>query len=95
MSVSAVPPVSESQHAAPDEVRAVVTRFLSRYVDDPQSLVGVRLLTGGLLDSLAAVELIGHLERTFGLVMLDEDLDIDNFDSLDAITAFVGRKLDR
>jgi acyl carrier protein len=79
----------------PDEAAAVrheVTTFLSRYVDDTSLLERDRLISGGLLDSLAAVELIGHLERRFGVEVLDEDLDIEHFDSVAAVVAFVLRK---
>lgn len=79
----------------PEQIRSAVGRFLARYVDDPAILAGDRLLTGGKLDSLAAVELIAHLERRFGVKVLNEDLEIENFDSIDAITALVLRKLGR
>lgn len=79
----------------PERIHAAVTRFLARYVDDPAILAGGRLLTGGMLDSLAAVALIAHLESAFGVQVLDEDLEIENFDSLDAITSLVTRKLAR
>jgi acyl carrier protein len=84
--VSGAPPAAES-------VRASVAEFLARYVDDVSLLARDGLLTGGVLDSLAAVELIGHLERRFDLDVLDEDLEVENFDSLPAIVGFVGRKL--
>ncbi|MFJ4680410.1 MULTISPECIES: acyl carrier protein [unclassified Kitasatospora] len=87
-----VAPTAPADPAAPAQIRSEVARFLSRYVDDPASLEAEHLLTGGLLDSLAAVELIGHLERRFGVRVLDHDLEVDNFDSLAAITAFVARK---
>ncbi|WP_169165673.1 acyl carrier protein [Cellulomonas taurus] len=76
-------------------IRSVVVAYLSRYVDDEAVLHQDRLISAGWLDSLAAVGLIGHLERSFGLEVADEDLDIANFDSLAAITALVTRKLDR
>lgn len=86
---------SATTAAAPDTgaVRAVVTQFLARYVDDVSLLDAEHLLTGGILDSLAAVELIAHLERRFGFTVVDEDLEVENFDSVAAITAFVQRKL--
>jgi len=74
-------------------VQAVVTRFLSRYVDDAALLEEDHLITGGLLDSLAAVELIALLERQFAVVVQDDDLEIANFDSVPAIVAFVCRKV--
>lgn len=73
-------------------VRREVTTFLARYVDDTSLLERDRLISAGLLDSLAAVELIGHLERRFGVEVLDEDLDIEHFDSVAAVVAFVLRK---
>jgi methoxymalonate biosynthesis acyl carrier protein len=87
-----VAPTTPLDLLTPELIRAEVARFLSRYVDDPHTLESERLLTGGLLDSLAAVELIGHLERRFGVSVLDDDLEIENFDSLAAVTAFVVRK---
>jgi acyl carrier protein len=79
----------------PAEIRTTISRFLARYVDDPAILDGGRLLTGGMLDSLAAVELIAHLERRFCVQVCNEDLEIENFDSIDAVTALVLRKLAR
>ncbi|GAA2213559.1 hypothetical protein GCM10009850_090220 [Nonomuraea monospora] len=43
----------------------------------------------GLVDSLFAMELITFVETTFGLSVLTEDLDRDNFCSVHAITRFV------
>ena len=77
----------------PESIRSVVITFLARYVDDPDELERERLLTGGILDSLAAVGLIAYLERKFDVTVVDEDLEIDNFDSLGAIVDFIGRKL--
>ncbi|WP_327004487.1 acyl carrier protein [Dactylosporangium sp. NBC_01737] len=87
--------ISSAPSTTPDQatIRGVVTRFLARYVDDTTLIDNERLITGGLLDSLAAVELIAQLERQFALTVDDEDLDIENFDSVAAIVAFVGRKV--
>ncbi|GIG41811.1 acyl carrier protein [Cellulomonas phragmiteti] len=77
----------------PEEIRAVVLRYLARYVDDVAVLDRERLISDGWLDSLAAIGLVAHLERSFGLEVGDEDLELTNFDSLDAVTALVVRKL--
>jgi acyl carrier protein len=79
----------------PMEIHTIINRFLARFVDDPEVLSRDRLLTGGMLDSLAMVELIAYLEKRFGFPVLDEDLEIENFDSIDAITALASRKLAR
>ncbi|GED10742.1 acyl carrier protein [Cellulosimicrobium cellulans] len=82
-----------SEREDEDGLRRAVHGYLARYVDEPASLEQENLLTGGVLDSLAAAGLISFLERRFGVVVADDDLEIENFDSLDAITAFVRSKL--
>lgn len=87
--------ISGESKVTPDDeaIRKVVRTFLARYVDEPEALEQDRLLSDGVLDSLAAAGLIAHLERRFDLEVTDTDLEIENFDSLDAITTFVRTKL--
>lgn len=73
-------------------VRSRVLDFLLRYVDDPAELEGMQLITGGVLSSLATVALVGHLEKEFGIEVDDDDLEIENFDTLDSIVRFVQGK---
>ncbi len=49
-------------------------------------------LTEGLLDSLAIEQLIAFLEDTFGLAFDDEELQPENFSSIDAVAALVDAK---
>jgi methoxymalonate biosynthesis acyl carrier protein len=46
----------------------------------------------GFVNSLFAMQLIAWIEQEFALAVGDADLDINNFKSVNAITAFVGRK---
>jgi len=46
-----------------------------------------------ILDSTGFLELISHLEETYGIAVKDEEMVPENLDSLDAIDAFVARKL--
>jgi acyl carrier protein len=50
------------------------------------------LIAGGLLDSLAVVELTGFVEHTFGIKVEDEDVVPANFETIQQIAAFVTRK---
>ena len=45
------------------------------------------------LDSMAVLVLVHDLEEEFGIVVEDEDLSADIFDTLRALAAFVDRKL--
>jgi D-alanine--poly(phosphoribitol) ligase subunit 2 len=50
------------------------------------------LFETGVLDSLAFVELLLQLEREFGLKTSVDDLELENFRSLDRICAFVSAR---
>lgn len=54
---------------------------------DSDSLMGK-----GVVDSTGILELIMHLEETYGLKVQDEEMIPDNLDSIATITAFVERK---
>jgi len=56
-------------------------------VSDTDSLVD-----HGVIDSLTMMELIGFLERTYGIQVTDDELIPENFETLSAIAGFVGQK---
>lgn len=45
-----------------------------------------------VLDSTGFLELIGHLEETYGIKVLDDEMTPDNLDSLRSVADFVARK---
>jgi len=47
----------------------------------------------GFFDSMGFVMLISFLDESFGIEVTDDELIEENFESIDAITGFVGRKL--
>jgi acyl carrier protein len=66
------------------------------FTDDPAALGDDQsLMSTGVLDSTGILELIHFVEETFGIKVADEEMLPENFDSVDAITAFVTRKLSR
>lgn len=68
-----------------DKLAAIFSQHLN--VEAPSS--GADLLVTGMLDSLALVELLLRLEQTFGLRISVDDLELDDFRSLDSIARFV------
>ena len=46
----------------------------------------------GLVDSMFAVQLVAFTEQEFDISVNDDDLDLDNFRSIDCLTSFVERK---
>ena len=52
------------------------------------------LIDDGILDSLDIITIVQNLLLTFGVEIDVEDLEAENFNSLDAICAFVESKMD-
>ncbi|HCC36024.1 MAG TPA: D-alanyl carrier protein [Ruminococcaceae bacterium] len=47
----------------------------------------------GLVNSLFAMQLVSFIEKEFGIVIDNDELDIENFQSINAVTNFIGNKL--
>jgi acyl carrier protein len=71
--------------AVTDRVQRLFVETLNLQVPSPET----DLIEGGLLDSLALVELLFALEREFGVSIPLEELDIDSFRSVRTIAEFV------
>ncbi|MHC4550560.1 MAG: acyl carrier protein [Planctomycetota bacterium] len=50
------------------------------------------LIESGLMDSLSFVGLLAELEQHFGIHVEPEELEFDNFRSIEKIAAFVGAR---
>ena len=46
----------------------------------------------GIIDSTGVLELVSHLEQTYGIKVEDEEMVPANLDSVDNLAAFVQRK---
>jgi acyl carrier protein len=51
------------------------------------------LLEKGIIDSTGVLELVSHLEETYGIKVEDEELIPENLDSIANVTDFLLRKL--
>jgi acyl carrier protein len=52
------------------------------------------LFKEGIFDSMAFVLLIDFIEQTFGINPQDEDLVEENFESIEAISKYIHRKME-
>jgi acyl carrier protein len=75
-----------------DEIKVKLRAFLGKYIRR-QFEDGDHLFEKGLVNSLFAMQLVTHLEKTYGILVDNDDLEIDNFKSVDAICGFVAHKL--
>ena len=74
-----------------DQVREFVTRNF--YVADPGVFDDrVSLIREGIIDSTGVLELVTWVEGAYSITVPDDDMVPANFDSIEAIVAFVVRK---
>lgn len=51
------------------------------------------LLESGIIDSLGILDLVSFLEQEFGIMVGDDELIPENFESVDRLSSFVERKI--
>lgn len=71
-------------------IRETLTAFLEQRTKSTVA-PDVDLFSAGLVTSLFAMELLVHVEQSFGVQVGGSDLTLDNFRSVDAMTALVLR----
>lgn len=85
------PPALHGTHTD-DEIRTTIRGFVVEAVALPECDDDTDLFDAGYVNSLFAVQLVTYLERTFGITVDSDDLDMANFASLNAMAAFIARK---
>jgi acyl carrier protein len=77
-------------------MQAVINDYISKeLVQDPALLPlgnATSLLETGVLDSLSLLRLVVFIQERFGIVVDDVDLIPENFDTVDAICAYLSSR---
>lgn len=68
----------------------VVDNFL--FGEDDGLAEDASFLETGLIDSTGVLELVAHLEKTYGIKVKDDELTPENLDSINTIAAYLERK---
>jgi methoxymalonate biosynthesis acyl carrier protein len=76
----------------PQDARLAVRQFFAQYVRDHEFSDDLDVFAAGFLNSLFTMQLVLFVEQRFEIVVEDDDLELDNFRSVDAIVGFVARK---
>lgn len=76
-----------------DSVKTKAREFVSRYLNNGEVDPDVDLFATAMVNSLFAMQLVLFVEKEFGMVVENDDLDYENFKSINAISTFVSRKL--
>ena len=81
-----------------DEIRDKIRGHLLRVFmpgESPDALTDTTpLITGGVLSSIATLQLVTFLEDEFGVEFKSHEVDPDNMDTVEGIVSLVESKLD-
>jgi acyl carrier protein len=74
--------------AAKEKIKAFLSQFFrNRELDDDSNIFAL-----GFVNSLLAMQLVMFVEKEFDITIENEDLDLENFSSVNAIINLVERK---
>jgi acyl carrier protein len=74
------------------QTKEKIREFFSRFVRARELRDDEDIFATGYVNSMLAMQLVAFIESEFGITVEDEDLDLDNFKSLDNIAGFIERK---
>ncbi|MCD0254762.1 hypothetical protein JWH16_13285 [Xanthomonas campestris pv. campestris] len=72
-----------------NQIRQSVRDFIANFVRTREFADEENIFQAGFVNSLFAMQLILFVENTFAVSVENEDMDIANFCSVDALTRFV------
>ena len=75
-----------------NDAQAKIKAFLSRFFRQHDLRPDEDIFALGFVNSLLAMQLVNFVEKEFGITIEDEDLDLANSRTLQAIDALVERK---
>lgn len=74
-------------------VKNKVNDFLKRFIGNREIGDDDNIFEMGLVNSLFAMQLVTFIESEFNLSVTNEELDIDNFSTINSMTTFISKKL--
>jgi len=75
-----------------ETIKEKIVDHLAQTVADVDIPDDQDIFVSGLVNSLFAMQLVLFIEKEFQFKVEDEDLDINNFNTVAAMVGFIGRK---
>lgn len=75
------------------DIKNKIEKFVLRFVGNRTLGGDDNIFELGLVNSLFAVQLVSFVENEFDVIVENEDMDIENFKSVNAIVSLVQSKL--
>lgn len=76
-----------------DDIKEKIKGLLAQFIADAEVSDDQDIFASGLVNSMFAMQLVLFVEKEYQFKVENEDLDISNFRSINAIVEFVGKKL--
>ena len=76
-----------------DQRKTKIKEFLSRFFRNHELRDDEDIFALGFVNSLLAMQLVNFVEKEFAIEIDDDDLDLDNFRTIDNIDALIAKKL--
>jgi acyl carrier protein len=76
-----------------DEIKGKVKAFLTRFFRKHELEDDEDIFALGFVNSLFAMQMVMFLEKEFGIRIENEDLDLENFKSINTILKLIERKM--
>lgn len=75
------------------EVKDKVKKFLARFIGSKEIGDDDNIFAMGIVNSLFAMQLVIFVEQEFNIAITNEELDIDNFSTINAMCSLIEKKL--
>lgn len=91
-----MPSTENGPDKGPEEIQATIKRYLLEQFlpgEEPEALTAdVELMTTGILDSIAVMQLVSFMEEEFEISFEAHELSVDHMNTLETITKLVASK---
>ncbi|VEP17553.1 D-alanyl carrier protein [Hyella patelloides LEGE 07179] len=74
------------------EIKAKINHFLADYFEDRQLQEDEDIFASGFINSMFAMQLVLFVEQEFEVTIEDDELDFDNFRTINAMANLLERK---
>ena len=74
-----------------ETIRKFIVKELAKKEEHMQVSDQENIVETGLIDSLGIMQLVLYLEKEFFIKVKDEDIIPEHFESIDAISAYIGK----
>jgi len=73
-------------------LKQYITKEIMHELDSSKLADDAPLIEGGIIDSMNLIALVAYIKESFGVEIGENDLDIENFQSVNALAAFIAKE---